>query len=142
MPADRRESSANLAGATLASTTFETGASYPSLRGRSVFITGGGSGIGGCLTEAFARQGARVAFVDYAAAASEALVDKLEKAGMPRPWYRNVDVTDIASLQAAIRDAAGAVGDFHVLVNNVANDDRHDLMDVTPAYYDARIAVN
>ena len=129
---DRRESSAALEG----------GASYPSLRGKSVFITGGGSGIGGCLTEAFARQGSRVAFVDVADAASNALVEKLAKAGLPSPWYRNVDVTNIAALQGAIRDAAQVVGDFHVLINNVASDDRHSLMDVTPEYYDARIAVN
>src|SRR5688572_5619175 len=129
---DQRDSNAALAG----------GASYPSLRGRSVFITGGGSGIGGCLTEAFARQGSRVAFVDFADAPSNALVEKLDKAGLPRPWYRNVDVTDIAALQAAIRDAARDVGDFRVLINNVASDDRHALMDVTPEYYDARIAVN
>jgi NAD(P)-dependent dehydrogenase (short-subunit alcohol dehydrogenase family) len=117
-------------------------ASYPSLRGRSVFITGGGSGIGGCLTEAFARQGSRVAFVDYADAPSQALVDKLEKAGLPRPWYRHVNVTDVAALQGAIRDAARELGDFYVLINNVASDDRHGLMDVTPEYYDSRIAVN
>jgi D-xylose 1-dehydrogenase len=121
---------------------LEGGASYPSLRGRSVFITGGGSGIGGCLTEAFARQGSRVAFVDFADAPSNALVEKVANAGLPRPWYRNVDVTDIAALQGAIRDAAEAVGDFQVLINNVASDDRHALMDVTPEYYDARIAVN
>lgn len=120
----------------------DSSATYPSLRGRSVFITGGGSGIGGCLTEAFARQGSRVAFVDYAAAPSEKLVSRLETAGLPRPWYRKVDVTDIGALQNAIRDAAKAVGDFHVLINNVANDDRHSLMDVSPEYYDARIAVN
>jgi D-xylose 1-dehydrogenase len=129
---DLRDPSAALAG----------GASYPSLKGRSVFITGGGSGIGGCLTEAFARQGSRVAFVDFADAPSNALVERLDKAGLPRPWYRNVDVTHIAALQGAIRDAAQAVGDFHVLINNVASDDRHALMDVTPEYYDARIAVN
>jgi NAD(P)-dependent dehydrogenase (short-subunit alcohol dehydrogenase family) len=128
---DRRDSAASL-----------EGASYPSLRGRSVFITGGGSGIGGCLTEAFARQGSRVAFVDFADAPSTALVEKLDKAGLQRPWYRNVDVTDVAALQGAIRDAALAVGDFQVLINNVASDDRHALMDVTPEYYDARIAVN
>jgi len=132
MPVDRRDSSAALS----------DGASYPSLRGRSVFITGGGSGIGGCLTEAFARQGSLVAFVDYAEAPSLELVARLEKAGLPRPWYRKTDVTDVAALQAAIRDAAKAIGDFHVLINNVANDDRHKLMDVTPDYYDARIAVN
>ncbi len=118
------------------------GASYPSLRGRSVFITGGGSGIGGCLTEAFAKQGARVAFVDIAEGPSQALVEKIDKAGLSRPWYRKTDVTDIPALQAAIRDAARAVGDFRILINNVANDDRHNFMDVTPEYYDARIAVN
>jgi D-xylose 1-dehydrogenase len=132
MPVDRRDSAAAMSG----------GASYPSLRGRSVFITGGGSGIGGCLTEAFARQGALVAFVDIAEAASQALVDRIENDGHARPWFRKTDVTDIEALQAAIRDAAKAVGDFRVLVNNVANDDRHDFMDVTPAYYDSRIAVN
>ena len=117
-------------------------ASYPSLRGRTVFITGGGSGIGGCMTEAFARQGALVAFVDIAEAPSQELVLKIQQAGLPRPWYRKTDVTDIPALQGAIRDAAGVLGDFYVLINNVASDDRHSLMDVTPAYYDARIAVN
>ena len=117
-------------------------ASYPSLRDRTVFITGGGSGIGGCMTEAFARQGALVAFVDIAEAPSQELVRKIEQAGLPRPWYRKTDVTDIPALQGAIRDAAGVLGDFYVLINNVASDDRHSLMDVTPAYYDARIAVN
>jgi NAD(P)-dependent dehydrogenase (short-subunit alcohol dehydrogenase family) len=124
------------------SVTRAGGARYPSLQGRSVFITGGGSGIGGCLTESFARQGSKVAFVDVAEAASQALVQRLEAEGLPRPWFRKTDVTDIGALRAAIRDAAAAVGDFHVLVNNVANDDRHNLMDVTPEYYDARIAVN
>lgn len=119
-----------------------SGAIYPSLRGRSVFITGGGSGIGASLTEGFARQGARVAFVDIAEAASMELVAGIEKAGLPRPWYRNTDVTDIAALQRAIRDAADELGDFRVLVNNVANDDRHKFMDVTPEYYDQRIAIN
>jgi D-xylose 1-dehydrogenase len=132
MPVDRRDSATALTG----------GASYPSLRGRSVFITGGGSGIGACLTEAFARQGSLVAFVDTAQEASEALVEKLDAAGLAQPWYRNTDVTDIPALQSAIRDAARALGDFHVLINNVASDDRHAFMDVTPEYYDARIAVN
>jgi NAD(P)-dependent dehydrogenase (short-subunit alcohol dehydrogenase family) len=118
------------------------GATYPSLRGRSVFITGGGSGIGGCLTEAFARQGSQVAFVDFAETPSLTLVERIENAGLPKPWYRKTDVTDIAALQTAVRDAAVAIGDFNVLINNVASDDRHSLMDVTPEYYDARIAVN
>jgi NAD(P)-dependent dehydrogenase (short-subunit alcohol dehydrogenase family) len=132
MSVDRRDSTA----------AFIGGASYPSLRGKSVFITGGGSGIGGCLTEAFSRQGSLVAFVDIADEPSRALVERIEGEGLARPWYRKVDVTDIAALQGAIRDAAKAIGDFHVLINNVANDDRHAFMDVTPEYYDNRIAVN
>ena len=132
MPVDRRDSTA----------AFTGGANYHSLRGRSVFITGGGSGIGACLTESFARQGCLVAFVDYAEEPSQALVRKIEEEGLSQPWYRKTDVTDVAALQAAIRDAAKALGDFHVLINNVAYDDRHNLMDVTPEYYDGRIAVN
>jgi len=117
-------------------------ARYPDLTGRTVFVSGGASGIGAAFVIAFATQGCRVAFVDIAEAPSNALVEKIEAAGLPRPWYRKTDVTDIPALQAAIRDAAKAVGDFHVLINNVASDDRHNFMDVTPQYYDARIAVN
>jgi NAD(P)-dependent dehydrogenase (short-subunit alcohol dehydrogenase family) len=132
MTVDRRDSDAAPPG----------GAIYPSLRGRSVFITGGGSGIGACLTESFSRQGSLVAFIDIAEAPSHALVQRIEDEGLARPWYRRTDVTDIPALQAAIRDAAAAMGDFSVLVNNVASDDRHEFMNVTPEYYDARIAVN
>jgi NAD(P)-dependent dehydrogenase (short-subunit alcohol dehydrogenase family) len=117
-------------------------AQYPSLRDARVFITGGGSGIGACLVEAFARQGSRVAFVDVAEPASKSLVQRLTAAGLAAPWWRVCDVTSISSLQAAIREAAGAIGDFSVLVNNVANDDRHDTMDVTPEYWDQRMAIN
>jgi NAD(P)-dependent dehydrogenase (short-subunit alcohol dehydrogenase family) len=131
MPVDRHDSSA-AAGAAI----------YPSLRGKRVFITGGGSGIGACLTESFARQGSQVAFVDIAETASRELADRLDRDGLSRPWHRKVDVTDVQALQGAIREAATALGDFHVLVNNVASDDRHDFMGVTPEYYDARIAVN
>ena len=122
--------------------TADATATYPSLKGRSVFITGGGSGIGASFTEGFARQGCRVAFIDVAEEPSQQLVEKIERACLPRPWYRNVNVKDIAALQGAIRDAAQTLGDFRVLINNVANDDRHSFMDVTPAYYDDRIAVN
>jgi NAD(P)-dependent dehydrogenase (short-subunit alcohol dehydrogenase family) len=117
-------------------------ASYPSLHGKRVFITGGGSGIGACLVEAFARQGSRVAFVDIAAGASEQLVDRLRASGFDPPWFRVCDVRDVAALQGAIRDAAATLGDFDVLVNNVASDDRHAVADVTPEYWDQRMAIN
>ena len=115
---------------------------FPSLRDRAVFVTGGGSGIGAAIVAAFAEQGARVAFVDVAREASEALAQQVVDAGHERPWWRVCDVRDIAALQAAIGDAAGALGDFSALVNNVASDDRHTLESVTPAYYDERMAIN
>ena len=116
--------------------------SYAGLRDKAVFITGGGSGIGAAMVTAFARQGARVAFVDVAEAASRALAQQLVEAGHAAPWWRICDVRDIAALQAAVSDAASALGDFSVLVNNVASDDRHTLESVTPEYYDQRMAIN
>jgi D-xylose 1-dehydrogenase len=116
--------------------------SYPSLAGKRVFVTGGGSGIGAAIVGAFARQGAIVAFVDIASEPSEQLATRLGSAGVPRPWLRCVDVTDVAALQQAIADAARELGDFHILVNNVASDDRHSLRETTPDYWDRRMAIN
>lgn len=117
-------------------------ARYPRLAGRRVFVTGGGGGIGAAIVEAFARQGAHVAFVDIDDEASRALADRLEAERLPRPWHRRCDVADVPSLQQALGDAAGALGDFHVLVNNVGSDDRHALAEVTPDYWDRRMAIN
>lgn len=117
-------------------------ANFPSLRGRAVFITGGGTGIGAAMVSAFAEQGARVAFVDINEAASRALAQQLAEAGHPAPWWQACDVRDVPALQAAIAKAAGVLGDFAVLVNNVASDDRHTLESITPAYYDDRMAIN
>lgn len=114
---------------------------YPDLKGRRVFVTGGGSGIGAALVEAFVQQEAYVAFVDIAEKASAALVERLAQSG-PRPWWRSCDVSDVDDLSAALGEAAAALGDFHVLINNVGSDDRHELAAVTPAYWDQRIAIN
>jgi D-xylose 1-dehydrogenase len=118
------------------------GARYPSLRGRNVFVTGGGSGIGATIVTSFAAQGSRVAFIDISAESSAGLVRAIGDAGHPTPWWQKCDVRDLPALKAAIAAAQGALGDFHVLVNNVASDDRHTLESVTPDYYDERIAVN
>lgn len=115
---------------------------YPELRGRRVFVTGGGTGIGAALVEAFARQGAQVAFVDLAEEEGRELVEGIVANGGPRPWMRCCDVVDVAALQRAIADASAELGDFHVLVNNVASDDRHRLAEVTPDYWDRRVAIN
>ncbi len=115
---------------------------YAGLQGRNVFITGGATGIGAAIVAAFARQGAHVAFVDVAAQAAQALAQQLADEGHTPPWWRVVDVKDIDALQGAIADAARVLGDFGVLVNNVASDDRHSLESVTPDYFDERMAVN
>ena len=117
-------------------------AHFPSLHGRTVFVTGGGSGIGAAMVSAFAAQGARVAFIDIAEEASRALAQRIAGDGHQAPWWRRCDVRDIDALQVAIADAAAALGDFSVLVNNVASDDRHTLESITPGYYDERMAIN
>lgn len=117
-------------------------ARFPSLDGRRVFITGGGTGIGASLVEGFARQRARVAFVDVAEDASQQLAARLAGQNLPKPWFRRCDVRDVAALQGAIHDAASELGAFHVLVNNVANDDRHPTGEISAEYWDERMAIN
>lgn len=121
---------------------FSKLASYPSLRGQRVFITGGGTGIGAAMVHAFAEQGAQVAFVDIAEGESQALCAAVGAAGHLAPWFQPCDVRDVASLQAAIGQATATLGDFSTLVNNVARDDRHTLESVTLEYWDERMAVN
>ncbi len=122
-------------------TTKSRSAQYPSLQGQNVFITGGGTGIGAELVSAFARQGARVAFVDVATQSSAELAAALTKEGA-EIWWKTCDVRDIAALRQAVEEATAAWGDFSTLVNNVARDDRHTLESVTPEYWDDNLAVN
>lgn len=121
------------------STTTTT---YPSLRDRNVFVTGGGSGIGASIVEHFCAQGSKVAFVDIAEGPSRALVDAIGKAGNPAPLFLPCDLRDIAALRTAVKTATDALGPITVLVNNAAHDERHKLEDVTPEYWDERINVN
>ena len=116
-------------------------ATYPSLKNRSVFITGGGSGIGASLVRHFAAQGAKVAFVDIALEPSRQLVDAIP-AEDPRPLFIECDLRDIDALRTAIRHAADAHGPITVLLNNAAHDERHKVEDTTVAYWDDRMAVN
>jgi NAD(P)-dependent dehydrogenase (short-subunit alcohol dehydrogenase family) len=111
---------------------------YPDLATRTVFVSGGGSGIGAAFVRAFAAQGASVAFVDIDDAAGEALAAELGS----RVGYWRCDVRDIAALRTAIAAAAARFGAIGVLVNNAARDDRHELADVTPEYWDENQAVN
>ena len=115
-------------------------ASFPDLSGASVFITGGGAGIGAFLTEGFLRQGAKVAFVQRSDAS--AFADEMAEKHGNRPLFLQCDVTDIARLNACINDAADAHGPVTVLVNNAANDKRHATEDVTEEFWDWSQAIN
>lgn len=115
---------------------------YPGLADKTVFITGGGSGIGAALTEAFLAQGARVGFVDIAEADSRALCDRLQAEHGRAPLYIPCDIRDVPALQAAIARTAAELGDVGVLLNNAANDQRHAVEAVTVEYWDDRMAIN
>jgi NAD(P)-dependent dehydrogenase (short-subunit alcohol dehydrogenase family) len=118
-------------------------ASYPSLVDRTVFITGGADGIGSAMVEQFARQGSKVAFVDKNVEYAVATIQRCVDAGVAHaPKFYEVDLLDIAALQAACASALAALGGVTVLVNNAANDDRHDWRDVSPDYFDNRINTN
>lgn len=113
-------------------------ARYPSLAGRTVFVTGGASGIGAEIVAAFADQGSRVGFVDFDIETGAALAARLGDAVAFEPC----DLRDIAALQAAFARLADRIGPARVLVNNAARDDRHDWRTVTPDYWDERMAAN
>jgi NAD(P)-dependent dehydrogenase (short-subunit alcohol dehydrogenase family) len=116
-------------------------ATYPSLAQKRVIITGGGTGIGIAIVEAFAIQGAHVTFIDIAEEASRALEKKLAHLPQP-PVFRYCDLTDLAQLASVFADIEKTSGAADILINNAANDDRHQVADVTPEYWDQRIAVN
>ena len=110
-------------------------ARYPSLAGKRVLLTGGGSGIGAGIVEGFARQGCDVTFFD--------IVDgSAELAARVGARFEQLDLTDIAGLRRKIAALVEGEGAFDVLVNNAANDDRHSIDEVTEAYWDDRVAVN
>lgn len=118
----------------------EWAARYPSLAGRRVLVTGGGSGIGAGIVSGFAAQGANVTFFDIAVKPSRALVKAL--GDQPKIRFEQLDLTHIATLQARIAALIASDGPFDVLVNNAGNDDRHSIDEVTEAYWDNRFNVN
>lgn len=113
---------------------------FPDLSGASVFITGGGSGIGAALTEGFLRQGARVAFCQRSDAGG--FCDAMEQATGSRPLFLPCDITDMAALKSVLAAAAAAHGPVTVLVNNAANDQRHSTLEVDETFFDWSIAIN
>ena len=117
-------------------------ATYPSLKGRVVFISGGSSGIGAEIVKAFAAQGAQVAFCGTKPDGGDALMAQLQAAGCPKPYYEACDVRDIAALEALIGRITQCLGPVQVLVNNAGRDDRHSLADLTPEYWDNCLNIN
>ena len=124
--------------APLAATSFAT---YPSLKDRSVIVTGGASGIGAEIVRAFAGQRSKVGFVDFDTARGSALAAELTSGGAV-VRFEPCDLRDVPALQRAVAALADANGPAQVLVNNAARDDRHTWQEVTPEYYDERIATN
>jgi len=114
---------------------------YPSLSGRTVLVTGGGSGIGASIVEAFARQKAKVGFVDIDEKASAQVLATVAQIGA-KANFEPCDVRDTAALRRAIDATRRALGPITILVNNAARDDRHVAEEVTPEYWDERFAVN
>lgn len=110
---------------------------YPSLRGKRVIVTGGGSGIGAAIVGAFARQGAQVFFLDVAVEESRELERSLAHMSFAPKFFR-CDLRDVQALAKTVAE----IGPVQVLVNNAANDDRHDFEDVSLQYWDDRLAVN
>ena len=109
---------------------------YPSLKGKRVLVTGGGSGIGAGIVQAFASQGCDVAFIDINGSESE------ELAASSGAKFLRVDLTDVPATRAAIEQLTKDGGSIDVLVNNAANDDRHEIEDVTEDYWNDRLNVN
>ncbi|MGJ4967667.1 MULTISPECIES: SDR family oxidoreductase [unclassified Bradyrhizobium] len=116
------------------------GTIFPSLKDRAVLVTGGGSGIGEAIVRNFLGQGARVGFIDIDLEASQQLLASLPAEA--KVHFEHADLRDIGALRAAVDGARAALGPITILVNNAARDDRHAIEDVTPDYWDERIAVN
>lgn len=117
-----------------------THATFHDLKGKSVFITGGGSGIGADLTDGFLAQGAKVAFVQRSDATD--FCDEMERKHGVAPMFLQCDITDIDRLKECIAGAAGKNGSIDVLVNNAANDQRHETEAVTEDFWDWAQAIN
>ena len=123
--------------------TTPTYAIYPSLEERGVFITGGADGIGRALVEEFAKQGGRVGFADKNAEKAKETLSACEALGVAHlPRFYEVDLVDIGALQRVCAAAQADLDTIGVLVNNAANDDRHDWREVTAEYWDNRLNTN
>ena len=114
---------------------------YPDLKEKTVLVTGGASGIGAALVQAFAKQGCRVGFLDRDGQAGTELAKELS-AGGAQVLFAPADLRDIEGLRAGVDTVRARLGPITVLVNNAAHDERHVTEEVTEDYFDDRIATN
>jgi NAD(P)-dependent dehydrogenase (short-subunit alcohol dehydrogenase family) len=121
---------------------IEKTANYPSLHDRVVIVTGGASGIGEAIVEAFAMQSARVIFLDIQDAAAERLTRRIEAAGATPPTYQHCDLKDVSAIKASVEQINQKFETVDILVNNAGNDTRHSIEAVTSEYWDDVMAVN
>ncbi|MEA2540235.1 MAG: D-xylose 1-dehydrogenase [Acidobacteriaceae bacterium] len=117
-------------------------ATYPSLVDRVVVVTGGATGIGESIIEAFAEQQARTVFLDIEDAAAEQLIQRLGSSGYSTPAYHHCDLADTDALQQTIGRVLQQFGTVDILVNNAANDMRHSIEEVTSFSWDRSMAIN
>jgi NAD(P)-dependent dehydrogenase (short-subunit alcohol dehydrogenase family) len=117
-------------------------ATYPSLRGRVVVVTGGASGIGEAIVEAFAMQESQIAFLDIQDGPAEELIQRLNSKSATVPTYYRCDLTDVDSLKSTVKRILDQFGAVDVLINNAGNDTRHSIEEVTSSYWDQSMAIN
>lgn len=115
--------------------------SYSSLKDKVVFVLGGSTGIGATLVEEFAKQGSKVAFVGRNEEASNELIESLKECSFVPKFYK-CDITDTNSLENVIADVIKSIGDISVLLNNAANDERHEFLETTHEYFDWEYQTN
>ena len=140
--ADARKTRRQESGDNAAMSETNRDAVYPSLEDRVVLVTGGASGIGEAIVEAFARQKARVAFLDIQEEAAKKLVARIGDAGLRAPAYFRCDLTDFVALERTVDEVVEWFGEIDVLVNNAGNDTRHSVESVTPESWDSSMAIN
>jgi len=119
-------------------TMYSNLAVYPSLSEKTVFVTGGASGIGAEIVSAFAKQGAKVGFIDLDFKASEKLLKTFDK----NVYFEICDLRDITAMKLSMKKLTKLIGAADILVNNAASDDRHDWKNVTKDYWDERLSIN
>lgn len=120
----------------------DTFATYPSLNNRVILVSGGATGIGAAIVEAFAAQQARVVFLDIQDAAAEALINRIQSSGLQAPAYYRCDLTDVAAIQTTTQKILERFRSVDVLVNNAGNDARHKTEEVTSEFWDKTMATN